>query len=50
MNFEFVVSVFIFGVLFGFFSYRLIYLFYCFDDKRRKEKFKEKLKKEEVEK
>lgn len=50
MNVQVLVVVFSYGIFFGVFSCRLIDLFHYFDDKRRKEKFKEKLKKEEVEK
>ncbi len=50
MSVEFLFTVFFLGVFFGVSSCRLIDLFHYFDDKRRKEKFKEKLKKEEVEK
>lgn len=50
MDVQVLVVVFSYGVFFGAFSCRLIDLFHYLDNKRQKEKFKEKLKKEEVEK
>lgn len=50
MDAQVLVAVFTYGLFFGVSFCRLIDIFHYLDGKRQYEKFKEKLKKEEVEK
>lgn len=49
MDAQVLVAVFTYGLFFGVSFCRLIDLFHYFDDKRRKEEFKEKLKEQKYE-
>lgn len=50
MSLEIIIAFFAFGFFFGVFYVRLNDVFEYLESKKQKEKFKEKLKKEEVEK